>query len=100
MPELLALDLIDNLTHQNIIRSENIGDLILPGAGLTVDPDRPGKHLFNPWFAPDMSETCDMADLWNIEALIGHGDGYQNIDSAGLKILDPPYSLLAFVACG
>ena len=64
MPELLALNLIDNLTHQNIIRSENIGDLILPGARLAVDPNRPGKHLFNPWFAPDMGQTyCTIAML-------------------------------------
>jgi hypothetical protein len=39
-----------------------------------------------------------MADFWNIEALIGHGNGDQDINPPAFKILDPLYSLLGFMA--
>jgi len=44
----ICLDVAHDLAHQDIIRRENIGDLIFPGAGMFIDPDRPGEHLLDP----------------------------------------------------
>jgi hypothetical protein len=48
VPYLLALDLIDDLAHQDVIGCKHIGDLVTPGAGCRIDSHGSRKRLLYP----------------------------------------------------